>query len=384
MEKVSEKKKRDTSRRPDGQQKKMLVPYLLDVLRDHSDENHRLSQSDILELLKRERGLDVERKSVRRNLQDLIDLGYPIEYEVKERRSPVLDPVTHKPVPDPRTGEPQYRDNSIWYDIYLERDFTDSELRLLIDSLLFSRHIPTSQCRELIGKLERLSGKYFRSRIKYITTMPETQAQSPQLFSTIEMLDEAIDKKKQVSFHYCKYGTDKKLHPRLRSDGTVREYVINPYQMAAKDGKYYLICNYEGKDKITNYRVDRISDIKLLDTPAVPFEKVRGGPGDELDLVKYMTEHLYMFSSENDRVDFRVKSAMISDVIDMFGTGVKFYDETEEEVSVSVRADLRSMRQFALTYAPDVVILSPASLADEVRSDMEKTVARYRELAAEK
>lgn len=370
-EKSTPKKKRDTSSRPDGQQKKMLITYLLDVLRNSSDENHRLSQSEILKMLEEEYGLSVERKSVRRNLQDLVDLGYPIEYQTKERVTTVVDPAT---------GEAEKRDSSIWYDIYLERDFTDSELRLLIDSLLFSRHIPNNQCRELVGKLEGLSGKYFRARIKHITTMPETQAQSPQLFSTIDILDEAIDLKKQVAFNYCKYGTDKKLHPQLKSDGAPREYVINPYQMAAKEGKYYLICNYDGKDRITNYRVDRITNVRMLDTPALPFEKVRGGPGEGLDLAKYMTEHVYMFSSENQRIDFRVKSTMISDVIDMFGTGVRFFDETEDEVSVSARVDTRSMKQFAMSFAPDVVILAPRSLAAEVMADLKAATGRYEEI----
>ena len=370
-------KKRDTSGRPDGQMKKMLVPYMLEILRKDSDENHRLSQSDIIERLRTEYGLDVERKAIRRNLQDLIDLGYPIEYDVKERLIPVVDRETGEPVIDPETGRQAMKDNSIWYDIYFEREFTDSELRLIIDSLLFSRHIPKSECRDLVGKLEGLSSRYFSSRIRHITTMPDTQPQSPQLFYTISVLDEAIEKKLQVSFNYCKYGTDKKLHKQLRTDGSTRDYVINPYQMAAKDGKYYLICNFDGKPRITNYRIDRIVDIRLLDTPAKPFEKVEGGPGETLDLAKYMTEHIYMFSSENERVLFRIKKSMISDVIDLFGTGVSFSDETEDEVSVSIRVDHRAMKLFALSYGADVVILSPKTLADEVRRDFAAAVERY-------
>lgn len=371
------KKKRDTSRRPDGQKKKMLVTYMLEVLRKYSDENHRLSQSDIIEAIKSDYGLDVERKAIRRNLQDLIDLGYPIEYDVKERISPVIDKATGKQALDPDTGLPMTRDNSIWYDIYFEREFTDSELRLIIDSLIFSRHIPKNDCRQLIDKLEGLSSKYFSSRIRHITTMPDTQPQSPQLFYTISILDEAIEKGVQVSFNYCKYGIDKKLHKQIRSDGTAREYIINPYQMAAKDGKYYLICNYDGKPRITNYRIDRIVDIRLLDAPIKPFEKVEDGPREKLDLAKYMTEHIYMFSSENERVLFRIRKSMISDVVDLFGTGVYFTDETEDEVTVSICVDHRSMKQFAMSYAPDVVVLQPQSLADEVREALQSALKRY-------
>lgn len=47
------------------------------------------------------------------------------------------------------------------------------------------------------------------------------------------MLDEAISKGKQVKFHYNYYDMDYKLHNRCNSEGTPREYIINPYQMVA-------------------------------------------------------------------------------------------------------------------------------------------------------
>ena len=193
------------------------------------------------------------------------------------------------------------------------------------------------------------------------------------------ILDEAIEKGLQVRFHYCKYGTDKKLHKQLRSDGSVREYVINPYQMAAREGKYYLICNFEGKPRITHYRIDRIDDISILDTPARRFEQVEGGPHEALDLAKYMAEHIYMFSSSNERVQFRIKSTMISDVIDLFGDNVFFYDERDGEVSASASADYMSMKQFALRYSPDVVILSPDTLANEVKDALRTALEKYGE-----
>lgn len=105
---------------------------------------------------------------------------------------------------------------------------TDGELRLLIDSLLFSAHVPYSQCKELVGKLERLSNSYFRSRIKHIARMLEDKTDNRQIFLNIELLNEAISKKRKISFHYLEYGMDKKLHHRARPDGTIREYIINP------------------------------------------------------------------------------------------------------------------------------------------------------------
>ena len=49
-----------------------------------------------------------------------------------------------KRVTNSKTGE--LEESYIPSDFYLSREFTDGELWLLIDSLLFSQHIPYSRC----------------------------------------------------------------------------------------------------------------------------------------------------------------------------------------------------------------------------------------------
>lgn len=346
------------------QPKKLLIFNILDILRKYTDADHRLSQREIQEILETEYHMTAERKAIRRNLMDLIDFGYEVEYSESVRMTR-----------NPRTGG--LEESFILSDFYLVRDFTDSELRLLIDSLLFSPHIPYSQCRELVGKLEGLSNTYFRSRIRHIARMPEDKTDNRQIFLNIELLDEAISRKRKISFHYLEYGTDKKLHHKLRPDGTVREYIINPYQLAAKEGKYYLICNYDKYDDISNYRVDRIADIKLLDEPVKPFERLKWANGTTLDLAAYMKEHPYMYSADNVRVKFRVCRAMVSDVIDLFGADVRFSDEDEGHVTVSTFTNGMAAEQFAKNYGPDVVILEPQSLREKVKDTLEQSLKYY-------
>lgn len=111
------------------QPKKMIIINILDILKRYTDENHRLSQREIMDILEREYDMKVDRKAVKRNLMNLIDFGYQVEYSESIRQG--------------KNGEEEI----IFTDWYLEKDFTDSELRLLIDSLLFSKHIPYSQCK---------------------------------------------------------------------------------------------------------------------------------------------------------------------------------------------------------------------------------------------
>ena len=362
------------------QPKKLLILNILDILRKYTDEDHRLSQKEIAEILKNEYDMKADRKAIRRNLLNLMDCGYEIEYSETIRNVPVKDKKTGAVLRDKDTGEPVMEENELWSDFYLKRQFTDGELRLLIDSLLFSRHIPYSQCKDLVEKLEDISNIYFKSRVRYISTLPEDKTDNRQLFYNIEMLDEAISKNCKVSFRYVEYQTDKKLHEKRRPDGSIREYVITPYQMAAREGKYYLICNYDKYDDISNYRLDRIRDIRILDEPGKPFSELKWSGNRKLDLAEYMKEHVYMYSSENVHVKFRIVKPMITDVIDMFGKEVVFSDEDETHVTVAVKTNERAMEQFAKNFAPDVEVLRPENLRQKVKEELERAAEVYRRI----
>ena len=85
-----------------------------------------------------------------------------------------------------------------------------------------------------------------------------------------------------------------------------------------------------------------------------------------------------MYSSENVHVKFRIVKLMITDVIDMFGKDVIFSDEDETHVTVTTKTNERAMEQFAKNFAPDVEILKPKKLRDELRKELEKALEVYR------
>ncbi len=334
--------------------KGMLPVLILDILRKYTDEDHTVNQNKILEYLKNDYGLEVERKAIRRNIEELVRADYPIEY-----------------TETPREG------NTVWSEFWMRRDFTDAELRLMIDSILFSNHIPHRQRQALVKKIEGLSSENFEAHVKHIATLPDSGGDNKQIFYNVAILDEAISRDKQVAFSYVYYGTDKKNHPKLNEDGSVHEYIINPYQMAAHDGKYYLICNYERYDDVSNYRIDRIADIRILDTKRKPFAKLKGSNGQRFELGEYMKEHIYMHHGGNTRVRFKAVRAMISDIVDTFGKEAMFEKETEDYVVVSAKVNAEAMIRFAQSCAPDVVILEPENMVKKMKEWAEKVSKVY-------
>lgn len=331
--------------------KKMVIINILDILKKYSDFDHRLTQQEIMEILKKEYSMEVDRKTVKRNLMNLLDLDCGIDYTEIVRK-------------DDKGNE-----STICTDWYISREFDNAELRLLIDSLLFSKHIPYSQCKSLIEKLKGLSNIYFEKRVKHICNLPENQPDNKELFYTIDILDEAISQKKKVSFTYNVYGTDKKLHPKRDW-----EYVVNPYQMVATNGRYYLVCNYDHYDNIGNYRIDHITNIKILDEPLKPLKELKEGG---LDLPRHMAEHLYMFAGESIRAKFRAENFIIDQIIDWFGKDVDIKPENETTCIVNVIVNKEAFFYWAMQYGLYIEVLEPVSMRERVKDAVEKIKIKY-------
>ena len=156
----------------------------------------------------------------------------------------------------------------------------------------------------------------------------------------------------------------------------MREYIVNPYQIVAANGRYYLIGNYDKYYNVSHYRLDRIMSIELLEAKQKPQRKVIGLENG-FDLPKHMAEHIYMFSGESEVVTFRLKKYLLNDVMDFFGSEISFFDETEDSVSARVKVNRSAMQKWALQYALHAQILSPASLVEAVKHDLIKAYGLY-------
>lgn len=331
--------------------KKMIIINILDILKKYTDMDHRLTQAEIVEILRKEYCMEVDRKTVKRNLMNLLDLDCGIDYTEVTRT------------------DGKGNDTTIFTDWYIQREFTDSELRLLIDSLLFSKNVPYAQCKELIKKLKGLSNIYFDKKVKHVCNLPDNQPRNKEVFYTIDTLDEAMTKNRKVAFTYNSYGVDKKLHPKR--DG---EYIVNPYQMVATNGRYYLICNYDKYDTLSNYRIDHITNIRIIDEPRKSMNKITGG---KLNLPKHMAEHLYMFTGESVRVKFKAKNYIIDQIVDWFGTDVTITTLNDEECIARVMVNGEAFFYWAMQYGLHVEVIEPSDMRERVISAVKTMCRQY-------
>ncbi len=317
--------------------KKLLILRILEILTEYSDAEHKLHQGDIISLLKVVYGIECERKAVARNIEYLQDAGYEI----------ISD----------KSG------------VYLaEKKFETGELRLLVDSVLSNRNVCKAHTKQLIEKLIKEGGKYFKNHARHVVNLDDyLKADGQELFLSVELLSDAIFTKNKVRFRYQDYGADKKLHPRRESP-----YTASPFQLFMKNGGYYLACAFEGHGDLAFVRVDRMTEISVLKERARPVTSIKGCENG-LDLGKLQSRLPNLYYDEPQEIVFETRNRpqnILDYVFDTFGKDVRIEELPAGEYRISLYASPRAMRFWILGYGRYVKVLSPRSLADMVCSDI--------------
>lgn len=325
--------------------KKSLNIMILQILKKYTDENHSLTQQQIIKYLDLEYGMECDRRSVKSNVLSLKEMGDELGFEI-----------------DMSDG---YR--------MISREFDDAELRILIDSVLFSKSISSKQAKDLIKKIRSMASKHFNAKVNHVSNLPElNRTINKQAMYSLDTINDAIAEKKKISFVYNEIGVDLKLHPKRD-----REYEVNPYQIVANNGRFYLIGNYDKYDNVSHYRIDRMTDVKMLDEKAKSMRSVKGLENG-LDLPKHMAEHIYMFSGESSTVIIKTTSEMISQITDWFGTDISIIEKKDDAITIRVKCNISAMKYWALQYGPYVEVLEPKALREQIKEDIKGMAQKYK------
>ncbi len=322
--------------------KKMLNMLILDILKEYSDSEHKLLQQDIIDLLSSNYGISCERRAVKNNIVSLREMGYDI------------------------ASEKGY---------YLRtRDFTDAELRLLIDGVFTSGAITDKEAHQLVKKLEKYSNRFFKAHVSHIhSTSSGKNAENQNVMDSIAAIDVAISKGKKISFSYLQYGIDFKLHPKR----SIR-YVVSPYQMISNKGKYYLVGNYHEYDDISHYRLDRITDVEILNENRKPMKTIKGLENG-LSISNYIAEHVYMYSGESIRVKLRTSENLMDALIDSFGKEFRVSFGEEDDIIVNLKCNPDAFFYWAMQYGRNIEVLEPESMRMRIKEASLEIYRKYKE-----
>ena len=321
--------------------KKLALIRIWQILKEYSDCDHTLTQDDIAQHLVSEYGIVIERKAISRNISLLKEAGI----EIGSRRA----------------GS------------YLaERAFEDSELKLLIDGVLCSKHITAKHSKDLIDRLCGLSNKFFRSHVKNVYSVNEwSKTDNQALFYNIELVDIAIEQNRRIAYDYNKIGIDKKLHKSSYQ-------VVSPYQLILHNQRYYLMAYSEFWGNMVFHRLDRITNMKISHKKATP---IRSVPGYEngIDYKELSSAMPYMYSDTHEWIKLIADACIVDPIVDWFGTDVRMSTlEDQDKVSVEIKASPNAMEHWAMQYINHVEIISPESLRNRIKEALESGLSKYK------
>lgn len=322
--------------------KKSSLVLILKVLEEYSDENHYLTQKEIISKVYDIYNISLERKSVSNSLNLLMEL----EYDINK---------------NPKGGY-----------ALLSRQFDASEVRFLNDAIFSSKAITGKQASQLSKKVYSCLSKYQREDYSYILKSGEiSRTDNNELFLNVETIQEAIKQNKMVSFQYITYNGDGKKTTKW---GDYR-YKVSPYYLVNNFGKYYLLCSSPKYGTLSVYRIDYVLNVQIEDaclTPIRNLDKLK-----DFDITKYLNEHIYLFSSRVVDATILINNPNgIQCIDDWFGKSARIFKK-DDKLYVNIKCNEDALFYWILQYGEQFKLLSPISLVDRLKKHLEEQVKKY-------
>lgn len=313
---------------------KMKALMLYEILKKYSDEEHPLNSAELCELL-RERGISAERKSVYRDITALTEYGADI---IRTR--------------SPKKGF-----------FIAKREFELPEVRLLMDAVLTAPFITAKKTADLTGKLRELLSCYQAEGVcKQIYVDERIKFENEEIYYNIDAINRAIANNRKIAFRY---------HRRFISNHTAeldegKEFVISPYALLWSNDKYYLAGNYQKYDNVSNYRLDRIRRVEVLDTTSRPFSEVSSYK-EHFDSADYLRKTFNMYYGEPEPIELRCSNTLLDTITDRFGSEIELSCHDENAFTVRARVYVSDgLIEWLLQYGNRIVVQSPQKLKQEM------------------
>lgn len=320
-----------------GNQKLKLL-MLKQILEENTDETHGLTIAQIQALLNGS-GIPSERKSLYADMEALSLYG--------------MDIVTT------RGKHTEYAVG--------ERPFELAELKLLVDSVQSSRFITRKKSDALIRKLEGLASRYDAAKLhRQVYVSGRVKSMNESIYYSTDKLHTAISENRAITFHY--FDWNERKEPVFRNGGAL--YTVSPFALTVSEENYYLVAYHHEKQGIRHFRVDKMTDLTILEESRLGQEKFQ-----QLDMAAY-TERLFgMFGGEDALVTMFCESSLAGVILDRFGRDVLLVPE-ENGFRFSAHVCLSPVFYgWVISFGGKIRILSPDAAQHGLRLTLQEATA---------
>lgn len=321
------------------EEKKTSIIALLLVLREYSDENHPLSQSEINNLMSTKYNVTLDRRTLYKSVETLIGLGYDIS---------------------------TFKDNGQGYYL-VDRQFEQSEIYLLCNAIHSSNFIPSKASKDLINKLLQTQSKYYREDfVNSVFVDNANKKENKEFFLNIELLAKSIKDKKVISFNYTKYNLDRQIVNKRE-----KPYVVSPLYLVYINEKTYLVAKDDNYNDLTHFRVDKIKNIRFID-------KNYARITSKDDPYQYAKNKIYMYAGKENNIAIKCDNIILDDIIDKFGKNIMIYSSDDDHFIANIKSSKTGFIYFALQYLQYLEVLEPTELRKEIKDILNKGIKKYK------
>lgn len=322
---------------------KLRTLYIMDLLLEKSDEEHRVAIKEMLEMLE-SNGIFADRKTLYDDIETLKIWGMDILYS-KEKPAGYY---------------------------VASRKFELPELKLLVDAVQASKFITVKKSRDLIKKLESMASAEEAKQLQrqvYIANRIKTVNES--IYYNVDKIHEAIQSNRKITFTYYKWSTDKELI--VRNNGVPFE--VSPWALTWDDENYYMIGFDEYSKTVRHYRVDKMQKITVLKDTRDGEEVFR-----DFDMAIFAKNTFGMYGGQAEAVTMEFDNRLIGVIMDRFGTDVIV--QKVSDTHFRVRHEVTVSGQFygwVAGIGPDAKIVHPQHVVDGFKEYLEIILGNYTE-----
>ena len=331
----------------DNNGNKIRLLRIWEILKKETDEDHPMGTTHLLGRLNKE-GIPCNRTTLYSDIGLLNKCGYEI--------------LCHRGI------------SNEYY--VVNRDFDVPEIQILIDAVQAASFITEKKTAVFVNKLAQLAGTQ-RAKVlkKNIVAFSTVKGDNEVIYYSVDEITNAITKHKKIGFRYFDYGIGKQKAYRMDPDNaeSIRTYVVNPVMTVFHDDKYYLVCYTDKHMNLTQFRIDRMEKVQMLDESITPNPNI-----NPQDIVKHKRSLFDMYGGESTTVEFVANISVLDAVYDRFGDNVKVTPCGGDRVYCTVDVQVgRPLIAWFIGFGNALKVKRPESVTKQIKELLEIGAKNY-------
>lgn len=329
--------------------RKVKLLKIWDILSRETDEDHPMPTRVLIKKLA-DAGLACDRRTLYSDIKVLNDYGYEI-----------------------------LCNRGISNEYYVvDRTFNIPELQILIDAVQAASFITEKKTAELIDKIAQLAGNQKAEVLKdNIVQFGTIKGSNESIYYSVSEITQAINSQKKIAFYYFDYelGYERKYRMRKSIPSEQKRYVVNPVATVFRDDKYYLYCYDDYYKTISQYRVDRMDRVEMLEEDKTLIKEFA-----DFDLSKHQLSLVGMFSGKKEKVTFEFDKSVLGAIYDKFGSVVNVVELENGKLKCTVEVQISNpFYAWVCGFGNKLKVISPRELIEQLIVHTTETLHNYTE-----